>query len=93
VQRRARGHLHGGGADLVAGVAQHLGGHLGVALAQVSHQDLLAGADPPGDGLTNRPGADDDRDLAHGDLGPRCWVHRPSLLRSLGTSRGSANRG
>jgi hypothetical protein len=68
VQRPARGHVHGGGADLEPGVGQHLGGSVGVGLVQVGHQDLLAGADPPGDGLTDRPGADDNIDLTHGDL-------------------------
>jgi hypothetical protein len=72
LQRLARGHIHGCGTDLEPGVAQHLGGGVGVGLVQVGDQDVLAGADPPGDGLSDRPGPDDDRDLAHPDLLGRC---------------------
>jgi hypothetical protein len=63
-----------GGAWLVwQGVREHrglafVGGGVRGLLAQVSQQDVLAGADPPGDGLANRPGSDDDIDLAHGEL-------------------------
>ena len=32
------------------------GGSLGVGLAQVGQDDVLAGADAPGDGLADRPG-------------------------------------
>src|SRR5215208_3890490 len=79
----SQGHIHGGGADLESGVAQHLGRRVGVPLAQVRQQDLLTGADPPGDCLTDRPGSDDDRDLAHGDLlGRSCGcIARPSSGR------------
>jgi hypothetical protein len=83
LQRLARGHIHGGGGHLEPGVAHHLGRRVDVALVQVRHQDVFAGADPPGDGLTNRPGSDDDGDLAHGDLLRRScgWVAGAQLTR------------
>ena len=61
VNRFARGHIHGRGAHLEASVAQHLGRRVGVLLVQVRQQDVLAGADPPGDGLTDRPGSEDEQ--------------------------------
>ena len=48
-----------------AGVAEHLGGGVGVVLVEVGEHDVLAGADPSGDGLADRAGADDDDDVAH----------------------------
>ena len=52
---------------------EHLCRRVGVFLAQVGQQDVLARADPPRDRLTDRPGADDDHDVAHDGL-LSCWV-------------------
>ena len=60
------GDVDGRGADLEAGVAQDVGRGGGVLLAQVGQQDVLAGAHPPRDRLADRPGPDDDDDVAHG---------------------------
>ena len=92
----AGGDVDGGGADVEAGVAHRLGGGLGVGLAQVGQHDVLAGADAPGDGLADRPGADDDDDVAHDVLplvlsrrmvtgrasGPVTWPTGPGPNRS-----------
>ena len=56
VDRVAGGDVDGGRADVEAGVAQDFGGGVGVVLAQVGQDDVLAGADAPGDGLADRPG-------------------------------------
>jgi hypothetical protein len=45
------GHVDSGGADVETSVGQNLGCFLGVALTEVGEQDMLACADPPGDGL------------------------------------------
>ncbi len=74
VDRLARGHVDGGCADLEAGVAQHLGRGVGVALAQVGQHDVLAGADPPGDGLANRAGSNDDDDFVHDHFSSALWT-------------------
>ena len=56
------------------GVAQHLRRGVGVLVAQVGQHDMLAGADAPGDRLTDRSCSDDDDDLAHEELLTwGCW--------------------
>ena len=56
MDRFARGHVDGRDAHLVPGVAQDLRRGVGVLLAQVGQQDMLADADPPRDRLADRPG-------------------------------------
>src|SRR5512135_2463195 len=68
VNRVPRGHVDGRGAHVEAGVAHHLGGGVGVALAQVGQHDVPAGADAPRDRLPDRTWSDDDDDFAHGPL-------------------------
>ena len=48
-----------------AGVLEHLGGGVGVLVAQVGEQDALAGTDSSGDGQPDRAGSDDDGDVGH----------------------------
>jgi hypothetical protein len=66
MHRLARGHVDGGGADVKAGVSQHLSVGVGAGLAKIGEQNVLAGADTAGDRLADLPGADDHGDLAHG---------------------------
>jgi hypothetical protein len=54
-------------ADVVARVAEGLGRGVGVLLAHVSQQNVLADADAPRDGLADQAGSDDDDHLAHAD--------------------------
>ena len=56
VNRVARGHVDGGGADVEAGVAHHLGRPIRVLLVQVRQHDVLTGANAPGYGLADRSG-------------------------------------
>jgi hypothetical protein len=60
VDRLPRGHVDGGGAHVEPGVAHHVGSGVGVRLAQVGQHDMLAGADAPGDRLSDRSRSDDD---------------------------------
>jgi hypothetical protein len=48
-------------------IAQYLGRCIGVLLAQISRQDILAGARPLRDRLTNSPRSNDDNDITHDD--------------------------
>ena len=80
LDRRAGGDVDGRGADREPGVTEDLRGGVGVRLVEVGEHDVLAGADPPGDGLADRAGADDDDDVAHDVL-------LAVLLVSRGTRR------
>ena len=62
----AVGDVDGCGRHVEAGVAEDLGRGVGVLDAQVGEHDVLAGADSPGDRLTDRAGADDDDDFVVG---------------------------
>jgi len=68
VHRLARRDIDGLGADVEAGVPQYLGRGVGVRVVQVGQDEVLAGADAPGDRLTDRPCSDNDDDLAHEEL-------------------------
>jgi hypothetical protein len=50
---------------VVAGISEGLGGGVGVLLAQVGEQDVLADADAPRDRLTDQARSDDDDDVGH----------------------------
>jgi hypothetical protein len=65
VNRLARRHIDGRGADLESGILQHLGRRRGILFSQISQEDAFSGADPSRDRLTNRPCPDDDDDVAH----------------------------
>src|SRR6478672_2756202 len=90
--RPSRGHVDGGRADAESGVAHHIGGGVGVRLAQVGQHDVLAGADAPRDGLSDGSRSDDDDDFAHEALltrrrvtgwepGPVTWLTGPGPKR------------
>jgi hypothetical protein len=51
---------------VVAGITEGLGGGVGVLLAHVGEQDVLADADAPRDRLTDQARSDDDDDVGHG---------------------------
>jgi hypothetical protein len=65
VDRLARGHIHGGSADVKAGIGQNLSRRIRVRLVEIGEEDMLAGADPPGDRLADLARADYDGDFAH----------------------------
>ena len=58
-------HIHHRGGGFEAGIAKHFGGGICVLGAQVGEQDVLARADPAGDGLADGAGSDDDNDVTH----------------------------
>ena len=68
VHRLSRRHVDRRGAHIEPCVAHHVGSGVGVLFMEVCEHDLLAGADPPGDGLTDRSDSDDDDDFTHGEL-------------------------
>ncbi len=47
------------------GVLQNLRRCVSILPSKISQQDMLASADSPRDGLPDRPGSDDDDDVAH----------------------------
>ena len=55
----------GRSAQVKTGIGQYLGRLLGILLMQIGEQDMLACADPAGDGLANLASSDDDYDVAH----------------------------
>ena len=62
-------------------------------LVQVGEHDVLAGADPPGDGLADRPGADDDDDVAHDELLSVSGVRRMVTSAAAGPTTVPTMRG
>ena len=68
VHRCTGGDVGSGSADVETGVRKYLGRSVGVLLAQVGQQDVLACADTPGDGLAYLAGSYDDDNFGHGDL-------------------------
>ena len=66
----ARRCIDGRDAHVVSGVRQHLCRRLGIVLAQIGQQDVLADTNPPGDGLTDLTGSDDDNYAFHSDSLP-----------------------
>ncbi len=53
-------------AHVEAGVGEDVGCCVSVLPAQVGEEDVLAGADAPGDGLADLAGSDDYGDFGHG---------------------------
>ena len=70
MHRLARGHVNRGCAHFVPSVPQDLGRGVGVLLAHVGQQDVLADANPARDGLADLTGSDDNDDITHG-----CSLH------------------
>jgi hypothetical protein len=65
LNRVARRNVDGRSPDFETGIAQDLGRGIGVLLAQIGQQNMLARAHPPRNCLADRAGADHDDDVTH----------------------------
>jgi hypothetical protein len=65
MDRLSRGHVNGCRAHVIAGVAQDFGCGLGVGLAAIGEQHVLADSNTARDRLSDLSSADDDDDVVH----------------------------
>ena len=84
----ARGRVDRRDAHVVSGVPQDLGRRVGVLLAHVGQQDVLADADPPRDRLADLTGSDDDDHAVHVRL-PVCGGQAGRGPEGLATVHGT----
>jgi hypothetical protein len=65
VDRRTRGDVDDRSAHRKSCITEDIGSHIGMFLAQVSQENVLARADPPRNRLTNQSCPNDDSNICH----------------------------